>query len=208
MRIILDDHELESVSGGAAEALATVRDACEAQGRLITDVFLDDRHLDRSGLDSLADTNPPGSELRCQSADPLNLVAETFEYVCDALDQVGSLHESISAHFQAGHMPEGINELKEALTLWDSVRQGVEQGCMLVHLDVEQMRGETAPVDQALSSLAQRLDEIREAVSNQDWSALADTLGYEMKPVVDDWRTFIHLLSDRVEAMRESGGRA
>ncbi len=206
MRIILDDHELDSVNGGAAEALAAARDACEAQGRLITDVFLDDRHLDGAGLDSLEDTNPPGMVLRCQSTDPLNLVAETFEYVGEALDQVDSLHESISAHFQAGNMPEGINQLKEALTLWGSVRQGIEQGCMLVHLDVEQMRTETAPVDQALRSLAQRLDEIRGAVSNQDWSALADTLGYEMKPVVDDWRTFVRLLCDRVESMREPGG--
>ena len=208
MRIILDDHELDSVNGGAADALAVARDACEAQGRLITDVFLDDHHLDGVGLDSLAETNPAGSVLRCQSTDPLNLVAETFDYVCDALDQAGSLHESISAQFQAGNMAEGINQLKEALALWSSVRQGVEQGCMLVHLDIDELRVEAVQVDQALSSLAQRLEDIREAVSNQDWSALSDTFGYEMEPVVEDWRTFIHLLSDRVESMRESGGRA
>lgn len=208
MRIILDDHELDSISGGAAEALSAVRDVCEAQGRIITDVFLDDRHLDGADFNALAETNPPGSVLRCQSTDPHNLVVETFEYVGDALDQVSSLHESIAAHFQTGDMAEGLNELKEALTLWNSVRQGVEQGCMLVHLDVEALRLETAQVDQALTSLAERLDAIRNAVSNQDWSALSDTLGYEMQPVVEDWRTFVNLLTDRVESMRDSGGGA
>jgi hypothetical protein len=206
MRIILDDHEINAVDGGAADALQAARDACEAQGRVITDVFLDDRHLDGAGLDALVADNPPGDVLRCTSTDPYNLVVETFEYVGDALDQVGALHKSIADHFQGGEMAEGLNELKEALALWNSVRQGVEQGCMLVNLDVDEIRSETAQVDRALSLLAERLDAIRNAVSNQDWSSLADTLGYEMEPVVDEWRTFIEALGDHVESMRESGG--
>lgn len=206
MRIILDDHELSAVDGGAADAIEAARQACEAQGRVITDVFLDDRHLDREGLEAATTQNPQGEVLRCQSADPFNLVEETFEYVEDALSEVDKLHQSISQRFQSGEMGEGLEELKQALALWNSVREGVEQGCLLVHLDVEQVRTESQQVDQALTSLAERLDAIRRAVSNQDWSSLADTLGYEMEPVVSDWRTFVQVLGDRVEAMRASGG--
>jgi len=206
MRIILDDHELDSISGGAGEALESARQACESQGRIITDVFLDDRRLDGPDLDALTADNPAGQVLRCNSTDPLNLVAETFEYVSEALDQVSTSHEAIAEHFQAGRMAEGLSELKEALTLWNSVRQGVEQGCLLIGLDIEQWRTEETAVNQALTSLASGLEEIRRAISKQDWSSLADTLGYEMQPVVDDWQAFVRLLTERVESLHGEGG--
>lgn len=207
MRIILDDHELESVNGGAAEALESARLACEGQGRIITDVFLDDRRLDGPDLDALADDDPPGVVLRCRSTDPLDLVAETFEYAGEALTQISATHEVIAAHFQAGRLAEGLHELKEALSLWNSVRQGVEQGCLLIGVDIDRWRAEEPAVGEALNSLARRLDEVRQAISNGDWSRLADTLGYEMQNVVEGWQGFVQLLGERVESMRDEGGR-
>ncbi len=207
MRIILDDHELESVSGGAAEALAAARVVCEEQGRIITDVFLDDRRLDGPDLDTLGADNPRGVVLRCRSTDPLDLVAETFEYAGEALTQIGAAHEVIAEHFQAGRLADGLNELKEALSLWNSVRQGVEQGCLLIGVDIDRWRTEDSAVGAALDSLARRLDEIRLAISHGDWSRLADTLGYEMQEVVDGWQGFVNLLGKRVESMRDEGGR-
>ncbi len=206
MRILLDDHELDDVSGGAAEALEAARLACESQGRIITDVFLDDRRLDGPDLDALAADNPPGSVLRCTSTDPLNLVAETFEYAAEALRQVSASHDAIAEHFQAGRFAEGLSELREALNLWNSVRQGVEQGCVLIGLDIEQWRSEEPAVAKALNSLADRLEEIRRSISRQDWSSLADTLGYEMQPVVEDWQEFVVRLSERVESLQDEGG--
>ncbi len=206
MRIVLDDHELDEVSGGAAEALESARLACESQGRIITDVFLDDRRLDGPDLDDLARDNPAGTVLRCTSTDPLNLVAETFEYAAEALRQVSASHDAIAEHFQAGRFAEGLSELQEALSLWNSVRQGVEQGCLLIGLDIEQWRSEEPAVAKALNSLADRLEEIRRSISSQDWSSLADTLGYEMQPVVDDWQAFVERLGERVESLQNEGG--
>lgn len=208
MRIILDDHELDAVHSGAADALEAVRGICEAQGRIITDVFLDDRHLDGADFEHLAAENRGGQVLRCVSTDPCNLVCETLECVSEALDEIGAVHESIAAQFQGGNMAEGLSELKDALALWNSVRQGVDQGCMLVNIDLEQMRTETAEIDEALNSLAGRLGDIRNAVSNQDWSSVADTVGYEMEPVVGHWQTLVRVLTERVESMRDAGGAA
>ncbi|GEM_PF-5201727 len=208
MRIILDDHELDSVTGGAAEALETVRGVCEAQGRIITDVFLDDRHLDGPNLEMMATENPGGQVLRCVSTNPRNLVCETLECVAEALDQISAVHESIAVQFQGGNMAQGLSELKDALALWNSVRQGVDQGCMLVNIDLEQMRAETVEVDEALSSLAARLGDIRNAIANQDWSSVSDTVGYEMESVVGHWRALVRVLTDRVESMDDTGGVA
>ncbi len=208
MRIILDDHELPAVAGGAAEALAAVRRECEAHERIITDVFLDDRRLSEPDLQAVESHNPPGEVLRCTSTDPLNLVADTLECVADALEQLRGAHESIADKFQAGQMAEGLGELKEALAMWNSVRQGVDHGCALIRLDIEKLRTQATEVDAALTSLANRLTDIRDGLAGEDWSRIADTIGYEMGPVVDHWQTLVRVLSERVEAMQDAGDRA
>ncbi|MCC6906554.1 MAG: hypothetical protein IT430_01305 [Phycisphaerales bacterium] len=208
MRIILDDHELPAIAGGAAEALAAVRIACEAQERIITDVFLDDRRLSAPDLQAVQSDNPSGEVLRCTSTTALNLVADTLECVADALNQLRGAHQSIAEKFQASQMAEALGELKDALALWNSVRQGVDYGCTLIRLDIEKLRTQATEVDAALTSLADRLTDIRDALAGEDWSRVSDTIGYEMGPVVDHWQTLVQVLSQRVEAMQDAGDRA
>ncbi|MBY0307177.1 MAG: hypothetical protein K2Q09_00400, partial [Phycisphaerales bacterium] len=78
MRAYLDDTALDTSCHSIAEAIGAARTAARSRGRVVVDVLVDGERLDEEALDAPS-TAPAGDiELKCLSADPRKLVAESF----------------------------------------------------------------------------------------------------------------------------------
>ncbi len=192
-----------------AAALAAGVEAAEARGRIIVEAVADGRALDDSALDQPSDRPGDVREVRLVSAEPRALVRVTFLDAADALDDARSEQSRAAEMVQVGHLSEAMKPLQSALATWQTVRDVVDRGSAVLRIDLKSpsVAGGVS-VEDRTSELLSRLNEIKSAITREDWSALSDILAYDLAEQIDAWKAMLRGLADHVMAMpRFDGGR-
>lgn len=201
MRVFLDNRDMGVAAGTLAEALKAGVTAAEASGRVVIEIKGDgveigDAELDRAGEASQI------QELHLTSADARTLVRVTLHDAADVLSEAKARQDSASELIQAGQTQQALDELQQALGLWQLVRGTVDKSAELLSLKLEQtvVRAEGVEIrlaDEA-EALKGSLGAIKTALEQQDWSALSDALSYDMDRRVVTWRRLLRALGDDI----------
>jgi hypothetical protein len=192
-----------------AAALAAGVEAAEARGRIIVEAVADGRPLDDNALDQPSDSPGDVREVRLVSAEPRALVRVTFLDAADALDDAKNDQARAAEMVQVGHLSEAMKPLQSALATWQTVRDVVDRGSAVLKIDLKNpgVAGGVS-VEDRTSELLSRLNEIKSAITREDWSALSDILAYDLGEQIDAWKGMLRGLADHVMAMpRFDGGR-
>lgn len=207
MRVLLDEIECNTNAASVAQAVAVGATLAEQQGRLIVEIVVDgeswtEERLNRDSTTQVAD------EVRLTSADPKELVCQTFEEAAEALLDADRLQQSAAELMQADQIAQGMNQLNEAFSIWLSVQQAVVMGTQVAGIDFEQsLANSPAAAGQSINAIIEHLNQqlraVRDALENRDTIALADLLLYDLPDVVLQWRA---LLQDLQRDVRGEGG--
>ena len=206
MRIVVDNESLTANPGSIAEALSTARLNAEQRGRVVIEALLDGEPLTDAQLSDPSTAPRNSGEMRFATAEPAELVGSTLLGVADTLADVKQEQQAAAELLTLGKMSEAMDRLHRALRTWEGVRQAVIDGTTLMGMSVETTRVQTPTGERAMSdqvrALATSLGEVKRAFGAEDWSALADALGYDMQERADQWRETLIALAEHIRSAR------
>lgn len=186
VRVLLDGEPIPASFASFADAIAGAAARAEASGRLITDVLIDGRPATDGELQNPAALVEPPGEVSLTSARPRDLVRATLLHAVDALDQIDADHQAAAHCIARGELDEAVEPLQSALQTWDAVRQALAHGATLS--DLPPGASATLGLGRLTHDLANNLQELRDALSRQDWSEVADLLLDELTQSAARWR--------------------
>lgn len=202
MRAFLDDQPLAVARPTLAAALAAAVEQAGLKGRVVVEATAGGARIPDETLESPPDV-PSGDEVRFISVEPRAMVRVTLLDAADALDSARREQLESARLIQSGDAEAWQAPLGRALETWRAVRDALEKSIEL--LDAAG-RGSGAPRVEDLAgvvgSLCTWLEEVRRALSAEDWSALADALSYEMNDQVERWQGTLRAFAD---ALRPPG---
>lgn len=205
MRAFLDEQSIDVPDGSIATAIATARAAAGANGRIVVDVLVDGERLDDEALDSPSALPAGDIELKCISADPGQLVAESFRDVANALINARAVQREAAEALQTGKLDAAFEGLTGVLEVWEAVHRVTDQGPALIGVPLATLAPQPdssskgRDVHAELTSLSSTLQQVKDAVAAQDWSTLADLLSHELDSAADRWSRLLLALAERAE---------
>ncbi len=196
MTAFLDDKPLTLDRPTLARALAAARTAAGANGRVVVEATAGGKPIDDAVLQ-----NPPDSpfhdDIRFISVDPGLLVRSTLLDAADALDRAKVSQRECAELIQSGDLDRSLQPLGAAIETWRAVRDAVEKSSAMMG---ERLTGAdaAAPLETLVTELAARLEDIRRALKDQDWSSLSDVLAYDLTEQVDRWQQKLRAMADHL----------
>ncbi|TVQ63224.1 MAG: hypothetical protein EA378_02750 [Phycisphaerales bacterium] len=204
MRVLLDGAELTVESASLRSALEAAAAAAAANGRVIVEVEADGSPVPADDLASPSSEPMQAGELQMTSADPRSLVAVTLHDAGDAVAQLREGQARAAEAVQSGKIEDALATLAQVLGVWQAAHDAVEKGAALLGIDLDAMRltlpsGANETVGPRVQSLAAKLGELKRAVTDQDWTALSDTLAYDLDEESVAWAGMLHAMGDQIQ---------
>jgi hypothetical protein len=196
MRITLDEHPCDVHADSVEQAIAAAAALAETNGRMIVEVIVDGKALTQLAGEELANT---AREIHLTSADPVELVCQTFTDAGEALRDADRLQQSAAELIQSDRIPAAMEKLGEAFAIWSSVQQAVTMGAEVIGFDLEaELPGlQTTSLNDAVEQLNTQLRVIEQALKTNDPVGLSDTLLYDLPQTVVVWRGLMESLRSR-----------
>lgn len=203
MKATLDGTSIQVDPPTLAAAIAAGAKAAESQGRIIVEVKADGEALSSDAL-----SNPGGLAGACEdvvmiSADPKALVRVSLLDGVEALATLKPLHAAVVDALATGNLQLALDQLREVLNTWQALQNLLEHSRALLGVDLGQVplpEGEPG-FDARAVEFVSFTRAIRDAVMNQDWSALSDTVGYDLDAAADSWSVLLRALAEHVQRM-------
>ncbi|MBM4109444.1 MAG: hypothetical protein FJ255_11660 [Phycisphaerae bacterium] len=212
MKVLLDGQPLPDAPN-LREGLRSAIDHADALGRIVVEALGDGKPLSEAQLADPDLALGVTAELRLTSADPRPLVARTLREGVEVLQRVRAEQERAAAALQSGRMEEALGLLGGVLGAWQNVRDVLEGAMGVLRIDLAEVevtiarRGKREPSTAAAraEALAGLLRRARECVQGEDWSALADLVGFDLDVESKAWEGMLGELAGLIE--REAGPR-
>lgn len=206
MQVLLDDKPCDFEAHTVGQAIEGAAALARDRGRLIVDVSVDGSRWTDSRLGRPETESAVADVVRLVSAEPAELVRETFRQAREALVEVDRLQQEAAELLQSDRQAASMDTLSEAITIWLSVRQAVVQGAQLTGLDLNDVNT-PHPIIESIHSLNQRLEILRTALTRRDLIGLSDALLYEFPEVIEGWQAALTELERRVEESTDGSCR-
>lgn len=184
LRVILDDQPLDADCKTLAAAVGIAIDHASRAGRIVLDAEHEGVPLAPDVLAQPPDS-PAEGVIRFISADPRTLVAMTLEDAASAMASAGTDQVSIAHKLQSGEIEPALQALKATIGHWQTIQQALHQAHLMLQLPAcreAPSLAEHAGLAPALDSMARELDELKDAITREDWSLLGDLLAHELPP--------------------------
>lgn len=199
MRVLLDDQAVSLEVPTFAAAMDAGRREAERRGRVLVEVQVDGRPAPEAWLNAPESEDCRAAEVRLVSADPVSLVQVTLQEVADALEASRSSQKRAAELIQEDRLDEAMEPLSQAVSAWASVHQGVSNGAALLGLDTAALTAVTGePIGAMIEDLAAQLRSLKLAIAGEDWTTVADVLGYDMDDRCISWARAIRSLAANI----------
>ena len=198
MQILLDDIPCNVRARTVGEAIEGGADLARNRGRLIVDVTVDGFHLSATDLGSAQQHARTAQVVRLTTAEPVELVRQTFCDACEALTEADELQREAAQLLQSDQHTVSMDKLTEAISIWLCVQEAVIKGAQLMGLDLDAEGSGDQELPDAIRRLRERLDTVHRALQSRDEIGLADTLLYEFPLVIEQWQRVLAELQGRL----------
>lgn len=199
MQVLLDSDPCELKAQTVGEAIAAAATLAQTQGRLIIDVIVDGLRLSEQQLDSAEQNDATADTVEFITAEPKELVLQTFEDAAEALTDADTLQKEAAELLQSDQSIICMDKLAEALSIWLTVQQAIVKGSQVVELQLDSISVKKIPITESIARLNENLQLLRSALQQDDQVAVADALLYEFPDIINEWRTILEHLQSLVE---------
>ena len=199
MQVLLDSDPCEMKAQTVGEAIAAAATLAQTRGRLIIDVIVDGLRWSEQQLDSAQQNDATAETIEFITAEPKELVLQTFEDAAEALTDADALQKEAAELLQADQSIICMDKLAEALSIWLTVQQAIVKGSQVVELQLDSISVKKVPITESIARLNENLQLLRSALQQDDQVAVADALLYEFPDIINEWRTILEHLQSLVE---------
>lgn len=199
MQILLDENVCDVAAETVEEAIAVCADLVEAQGRMIVDVHVDGARWSEEELASTENQSTTAQVVELTSADPAQLVLQTFQDAAEALTNADELQQEAAQLLQSDQRTICMDKMGEALSIWLSVQQAIVKGSQVIGLQLDEVTVDGTPIVTSIVQLNEQLRMLRTALEQDDQIALADSLLYVFPDIVREWQGILEHLQTLVD---------
>jgi len=197
MDIYLDNAPLDVPVGPLGRMLDSARSTLPEAGRMIVEVRLDGEALSSEQLEQQATVEPTAEEVQFITAAPAQLAREALHEVADALNRAVEQQQQAAEALQQDRTQEAMDPLREVIRIWSQTQQAVVQSAALLGVDLDAMSLDADTPPDLIAATGEHLRAVRDQMQQQDWLALADTLGYDLAELVPRWHALLEALGQR-----------
>ncbi|HYF15944.1 MAG TPA: hypothetical protein VD971_12820 [Phycisphaerales bacterium] len=202
MEVFLDGQPLVVARPTLAGALSTGAETARQRGRVIVEALADGVTLGDDQLSTPSDEPGSAREVRLTSADPRMLVTVTMSDGAEALRSLREEQTEAAQLIQSGREREGVERLSSIIQTWQMIGDLVERAGALLDTDFTALRLDGVAPDGGLATiaprLAQKLTDMKRALSARDWSRLADILEYDLSEEAGSWEQLLDALARHI----------
>ena len=173
------------------EILATIVDGGELEGRVVTDVFVNNEHfseiyphqaedIDAADIESVEIKSVPRTAMALDITVELDKVARLMEH---GARRVAELFRQADDAEALEVYQDLIDVTRDFLNMIGVLRQDVQLA-------------DDKAFEAASEEVSNLFSEMTEVLENEDWILLADLLEYEFIPAMNRWKTVITVLRD------------
>lgn len=203
VEVILDGVAFSERAASISAALRAASETARTRGRIVVEVRADGERVPDAMLAGEAADLATIKVLSFVSANPRHLVTQTLRDAAAALNQATADQQRVCELVQSGETAEAIDPLRSVLSTWQAVRDVVDRGGALLgeplqNLNVGVEDGARS-VAEATSGLREALRSLKDAMENEDWAAVSDTVGYDLDAQSRRWVALLLALADALE---------
>jgi len=210
MQVLLDGQPLVVDRPSLASALEHAVASARGRGRIVVEVKGDGVVLSGDDLSSPSDSERPYQKLDMISADPRVLVRQTVLDAVEALESVRHEQARAMEQVQTGEVGEALTTLQGAFVTWQAARDVVSRGAQLLSIDLETVELQGVPEGvtfaTATKDLLTHLAQLKNALEQQDWSALSDVVGYDLDSDAQHWHALLTGFADYIKGLSPGAG--
>ncbi len=199
MKLIIDGQTAADGVEGVSQAIDLARDRAAEQGRLIIEIKADGRPAGTL-LDSPPEDTAGVGEIDVVTADRSAFLSETLYDAKDALGRVRVDQKQAANMIDQGQVNDATASLGPVMEGWQAVRTVVDQAATLLGVDLHVFVVDGTPAAETVSGFASDLVELRNAVTNEDWSALGDVLAFDLEERAQGWDALLDGLIGHAKA--------
>ncbi len=194
MDVYLDGEPLS----GAGTTLSSILDAARERvgaDRLIVEAYADGAAIPEGDLAEPPQKDPYAAEIKLISADTNRLIQGPLVQASEAVSAMREQHVVIAERLQTGEVQGAMSDLEDVLETWMTAKTVLELAAQLKGAEIA---GSASSVTDALEKLTSALVATKEALTNQDWSGLADALEFDMEPMAGEWSDILRTAAENV----------
>ena len=192
MKAFLDDREINAGMPTLADVLTEGASMAEQAGRIIVEVTIDGEDVPGDQLESPSREDLGDAEVRLVSADPGSLASQALRDAAAQLTQTRDRQARCAALVQVGKIAEAMSMMEACLNDWQAARTVVDSVTQLTSVTAES-------AEDTIEDLAAKLDELKSALTGQDWATVADLLAYDLDEQITSWTAMLDEMRARLE---------
>lgn len=203
MKIIIDGNE-DIVSADDSDCLDdTLTDLTKflhENGFSILEISLDDNVLDvPKRLAFASETLASFKEMHVSTVPTAELCKSALNEMHSSFAQLGEKMQEAAGHIQAGQNQSAIEILGKILLDWETIQQGLSDIVRLANQDFDSIKIADGSSYNKLSEKARGLlDEIENALKQQDMVTVSDILEYEMAAHMKEWTEILDVVGETI----------
>lgn len=183
MRVLLDGLELKNAGLTLASALDAAREG--AHGRMLVEVVADGKPVPPTDIDHPPAAAPYADQLEFTSADGPAMVRFAALEAADLLEQLPALHARAAGQIQSGDVHSALETIKQVFQAWGHAHGAVRL------ISSAKSAAANPELAESMTELAQRLNEVKRALTQQDWAGVGDALAYDLDAPAARWREWL-----------------
>jgi hypothetical protein len=194
VQVLLDGQTLAIAKPTLAAALRAAVDAAHGRGRIIVEIKRDGLPVPPEDLESpTADLG--NARLDFTSEDPRDLVRRSLEDAAAIMPGTREMQQAAAEAIQRGDTGEALTVLSQCFAAWQGVHDVLSRGTTVLATAPGGTKLGEGQVEPATAELRQHLRSLKDALENEDWSAVADLLAYDLDAAAERWHTLLSALA-------------
>jgi hypothetical protein len=211
MKVLLDGQLVPIARPTLKAAIGAAALQAERSGRIIVSAVADGATLSDGQLRDPSDEASGIVELTLATAEPARMISDMLRAAADAVTSVRTTQKDAAALISAGKTNEVSEHLQTVFGVWQAVCEGVQNAADMLQVDLGALRvpdgaGETLTIAPLIEVLVDRLREVQRALTESDWSALSDALGFDLDDSARDWQVALVGFAQVVSSAKANGG--
>lgn len=198
--IVIDGRESSlslSNYGNLEEVLSKIMEDEAFGERIVTDVLVDDEAFSELYPHQAEDIDADSfSRLELRTISLNDMASEVLVELPKVIDIMAHGSKRVAELFRQSELADGLEMLQDIVAVSRDMLGTIDV------LRANYSAGKMVELDALGDSLGSLLDELGDAMEDEDWMLVADLIEYEFLPACDGWRSVISIIDAAVEDAR------
>lgn len=194
------DHNVVAVEEMGLKTVGQVLLHVQRENRLVVNLLIDGRQPDLSRLGHLRASLLAGHTLYIETAQPQEMALEVLDEVDAQLREADRLKSEAVDFLQRNHAAPAMERLSGCFSTWQNAQESVLKTAQLLRIDLNSIEVGDRSFAELMTDFSDQLRQIRSALEDRDFVALADILAYETTQTSTQWLQALDAVRQTVAA--------